>query len=224
MEIKGNYNNLLNYKIVYSNTRKKTLLFKIQDNTLLIYAPKKVSNDFIMTLIRKRLGWALNKIQKENNSALIQDNIIKFLGNKINLEIYYSNLLSKNGGYCELKDNILHTHISINNKDSLNDVIIDWYKKEAKRILIDRVKYYAENYNLKYNKITIKKKKTVWGTCNSKNDLTFNWKIIMFNLDIVDYIVVHELSHSIHKNHSKSFWNLVESILPNYKELRKKLK
>ena len=142
----------------------------------------------------------------------------------VNLEIYYSNLLSKNGGYCELKDNILHTHISINNKDSLNDVIIDWYKKEAQRILTDRVKYYAENYSLKYNKITIKEQKTVWGTCNSKNDLTFNWKIIMFNLDIVDYIVVHELSHSIHKNHSKSFWNLVESILPNYKELRKKLK
>ena len=106
----------------------------------------------------------------------------------------------------------------------MRNTIKNWYKKQCLNIIIERVKFYSEKYNLKYSKITIKEQKTVWGTCNYKNDLTFNFKILMFNLNVIDYLVVHELSHTIYRNQSQQYWNIIEKILPNYKELDSMLK
>ena len=106
----------------------------------------------------------------------------------------------------------------------MRNTIKNWYKKQCLNIIIERVNFYSEKYNLNYSQIIIKDQKTVWGTCNYKNDLTFNFKILMFNLNVIDYLVVHELSHTIYRNHSQQYWNMVEKILPNYKELDSMLK
>ncbi|HID0886867.1 TPA: M48 family metallopeptidase, partial [Clostridium botulinum] len=72
--------------------------------------------------------------------------------------------------------------------------------------------------------IVIKNQKTLWGSCSSKGNINYNYKIVMAPLKILDYIVVHELCHLVHMNHSKDFWQLVESIIPDFKERRNWLK
>ena len=78
--------------------------------------------------------------------------------------------------------------------------------------------------NVRYNSVKIKNYKSRWGSCSSKGDISFNWKIIFAPENIIEYLVVHELSHLIYFNHSKLFWNKVEEFQYNYKENRKWLK
>lgn len=223
--IEGNYNNLFNYKIIFSGKRKMTIAFKVIDNVLNIISPKKVPLDFLISLIEKRKNWTIERInRKKDQRNFIQDNKILFLGNEVELKIQENKLL-KNGGYCDFINNKLIVNISKNwDENLLKNILVNWYKQECEKIMNDRVLFFANKYNLNYGKINIKEQKSVWGTCNAKNDLTFNWKIMFFKKDVIDYLVVHELVHTIHKNHSVKYWKKVESILPNYKELNEDLK
>lgn len=223
--MEGNYNNLFDYKITYSKKRKKTIGFKIVDKTLNIISPLRVSKKFLLSFLEKKKDWVLERIKKsKEKKKLIQDNKILFLGQKIDIKIVESPLLI-NGGFCELKDNELVVNISKNWQNTLlESVVINWYKKESFEIISKKVIFYANTFNFQYGTITIREQKTIWGSCNSKNNLSFNWKAIFFNNDVINYLVVHELVHTIHKNHSKKYWQAVENILPNYKELNKMLK
>jgi len=93
---------------------------------------------------------------------------------------------------------------------------------EAHRIIKERVLIYAEKVGEYPRKVLIKDVKTRWGSCSSRTrTVNINWRITLAPIEIVDYLIVHELSHLKHPNHSRDFWSFVASILPDYK-LRKK--
>jgi predicted metal-dependent hydrolase len=98
------------------------------------------------------------------------------------------------------------------------------YENEAMALVVKRINYLNQNLNLKYNKINIKDQKTRWGSCSKKGNLNFNYKILFLSAEIRDYIIVHELCHLKEFNHSKIFWNLVRSVIPDYLEIRNSLK
>ena len=102
-----------------------------------------------------------------------------------------------------------------------------WYLKEAKKIFqdeLDRI-YNEFKYNIPYPSLTIRKMKTRWGVCNYKtNRVTLNFNLIKKDIRYLDYVIVHELSHLLYHDHSKSFWNCVEVNMPDYKDIRKDLK
>lgn len=107
---------------------------------------------------------------------------------------------------------------------SVNPKNIQLYKKKARVILTERTAYYAEKYNFKYRKIRLSSARCRWGSCSASNNLNFNWKIIFAPIEVLNYLVVHELVHTKHKNHQKKFWKTVEKICPNFKSSRKWLK
>ena len=94
------------------------------------------------------------------------------------------------------------------------------YKEQALTLCKHKTEYWAQMMGLKYNKISVKKLKTKWGSCSSKKNLNFNYKIIFLPEKEQDYLVVHELSHLVHMNHSKEFWDLVCKTLKS-EEFRK---
>lgn len=102
------------------------------------------------------------------------------------------------------------------------------YRIAAKTYIPQRVAYYTSHYDYliqrDYSSITIRDQKTRWGSCSSRGTLSFNWRLMLAPPTILDYVIVHELCHLTHMNHSKDFWNCVETILPDYKERRKWLK
>ena len=102
------------------------------------------------------------------------------------------------------------------------------YYKDAKLLVIKIIEdLKKENHKinlLTFNKIFIKNQKTRWGSCSSAKNLNFNYKILFLPYDLAEYLVVHELCHLEHMNHSKDYWNLVEYVLPNYKMSHKRLK
>jgi predicted metal-dependent hydrolase len=107
----------------------------------------------------------------------------------------------------------------------LADGVLDrWYRKEATRVITERLAHFAETYNFTYNRVFIRDQKTLWGSCSNKKNLSFNWRLIQTPLDIIDYIVVHELVHTRILRHSKAFWTRVESLYPQYRQARVWLK
>lgn len=109
-------------------------------------------------------------------------------------------------------------------KEVIKEAIIRWYREQAREIFTDKTAYFQRFVGKSAGEIRIKEQKSRWGSCSGKGNLNFNWKIIMAPDEIIDYLVVHELCHLLHMNHSKEFWSSVEAILPDYRDREKWLK
>lgn len=90
-------------------------------------------------------------------------------------------------------------------------------RKKAREIITLKVIHYAKLYSFKFNRIAIRNQKTRLGSCSSKGNLNFNWQIIKFPEEAMNYVIIHELCHLKHHNHSKNYWNEVAKIMPDYK-------
>jgi predicted metal-dependent hydrolase len=98
------------------------------------------------------------------------------------------------------------------------------HKSQALYLAKVRLEHFNQFYNFKYNKVTIRNQISRWGSCSKRGNLNFNYRIALLPEELRDYIIVHELCHLGEFNHSKNFWALVEKTIPNWSELRKKLK
>lgn len=109
-----------------------------------------------------------------------------------------------------------------------NDFDIDnWYKKEAKKLFLERLNYNYDKFtkNIPYPKLRIRKMTTRWGVCNIKTHvITLNLELMKRDIGYLDYVIIHEMSHLIHGDHSNSFWRLVGENMPNYKKYREEMK
>ena len=129
--------------------------------------------------------------------------------------------------FVESKANWIEKHLA---KRPAQDVAkytpqeIGQLREQARKLVTDRVKYYAPIIGVTYNKIAIRTQHTRWGSCSSKGNLNFNCLLALVPPEVLDYVVVHELCHRKELNHSARFWSEVEKVLPNYNVHRKWLK
>lgn len=91
-------------------------------------------------------------------------------------------------------------------------------REKARTIITSRVEHFAKEYDFSYGRITIKDQKRCWGSCSTKKNLNFNYKLIFLPAELLDYVVVHELCHLRHFHHRVTFWKEVEKIIPDYKK------
>ena len=96
--------------------------------------------------------------------------------------------------------------------------MLKWYKQEALDVLTDRCAHYARVMQVSPKAVKISSAQRRWGSCGSNGILNFTWRLVMAPIEVLDYVVVHELAHLMHMNHSARFWSCVQSILPDYKE------
>ena len=104
------------------------------------------------------------------------------------------------------------------------ELLVEWYRKQASDTIRERVEWYAQQSGFQYTSVRITDAKKRWGSCGIKGRLNFSWRLIMAPLEMIDYVVVHELVHVEERNHSPRFWSKVEKVLPDYKQRRKWLK
>jgi predicted metal-dependent hydrolase len=108
--------------------------------------------------------------------------------------------------------------------NALTDDDILTLKAKAKAYLTQRTEEYAEIMGLKYSRITITSAKTRFGSCSSKGNISYSYRLMLYPTEAIDYVVVHELAHLIEMNHSKRFYGIIEKVLPDYKERMRLLK
>lgn len=97
-------------------------------------------------------------------------------------------------------------------------------KNQALKVAEEKIEKFNKVYGFKFNQIAIKNQKTRWGSCSKKGNLNYNYKIALLPDKLADYIIVHELCHLRQFNHSRGFWELVEKSIPNYREIRRKIR
>jgi len=117
----------------------------------------------------------------------------------------------------------------LNNKETFksnlaNKELYQKYKEACRSLVKKRLEYFNNFYKFKFQRISIRNQKTRWGSCSKSGNLNFNYRLIFLPQEQSDYIIVHELCHLQELNHSQNFWNLVAQTIPNYLELRRKLK
>jgi len=128
--------------------------------------------------------------------------------------------LKLKGGYFEITTSNEGTDRDTFIRDSLRH----WYNDHAAIRLKEKTNRFAKIIGVKPKSVTVKDYKTRWGSCSSKGDVSFNWRIIMTPHQIIDYVVIHELCHLLEHNHSPKYWRLLERHIPDYLEKRDWLK
>lgn len=107
--------------------------------------------------------------------------------------------------------------------DSFTNDEIKELKHKVLELVLPRVEYFSKIMSVTPNKISVTSAKKRLGSCSSTGNINFSFRLAFYTMEIIDYIVVHELAHIKEMNHSKQFWKIVEAYIPNYKELKKKL-
>ena len=214
-----NYIHMNPNKIIRS--KRKTLSLTINENAeLIIRAPKRLSIEKIQDFINEKENWI-------NRKKRLIENQIKDVTSNHNKLLYLGNLFPINVEQNASKELFFTGEEFIANSiepNSLSLSIKKWYKNKFKEIALPRVAYFANKHNLMVNQVRIKNQKTMWGSCSSKNNINLNYLLLMAPMGVIDYVIVHELVHTIHRNHSTDFWDSVESIMPEFQEHKRWLK
>jgi predicted metal-dependent hydrolase len=204
-------------------SKRKTLALIVKpDGSLIVRAPLRTAEKSIREFIENHAAW-IEKKKAEAFAALpplprqyVAGESFMYLGNAYRLEIV-------KGQKTPL---ILEERFKLADasQSSAGLAFERWYRAQAKSILKERVNLYAEKHGFQYKKLGITSARTRWGSCSANGSLSFSWRLILAPLETVDYVVVHELVHTVFHNHSKRFWKKVETIMPDYKEHRKWLR
>jgi predicted metal-dependent hydrolase len=212
-------------------SKRKTLSLQINENgELIVRVPKFVSDSAIQQFIEKHRNWIEKKVREINlkKSRLRKHSFVEgeeylFIGNSYSLKFVDGNfLISAHEGSFPLFSGEFFL-LKKSQIDNAAKLIEKLYKKEARSILEDRVKFYVERFNQIYGydysfrKIKLTNGRRNIGSCSPKGDLNFSWRIIQAPIEIIDYIVVHEIVHLKEKHHRKTFWSKVKKLYPNFK-------
>jgi len=217
------------FKVLVKRTdRRKTASIKIDEGSVKVIVPKSVSSNRIREFISKREGWIKAKlnqqisIKSKKKIKYIDGEVVPYLGRDYRLKFINGDSLS-----LKMKSGSFVITIPKGQKPEqkvIKNLLVDWYKKYAKIHLEEKTKKFSETMNVNPKSIVIKNYKSRWGSCSSKGELSFNWRIILTPQWIVDYIVVHELCHLLEFNHSPKYWSHVKRYIPNWKDCRNWLK
>lgn len=203
------------FKVVYA--KRSSLKIEISPyGEVIVTAPKGADSEAIIDIVKKKAPWILKKLYFVKNSKLTHKYItgekLMYLGKEVYLQV--------NEGKSEevkLQGETLIVSVEIYKREKVMEMLKYWYKEKTAVKILELVNEYSKLFSEKPRNIKVKEQKRRWASCTYYNDLLFNWRCSMASEEAIAYIVVHELCHMVHKNHSKDFWTLVGKIMPSYK-------
>ncbi len=205
------------YDVVVTYKKIKMIYIRVENGKLKVSAPVGTTQDFINKTILKHKNQLLEKMKQRIDYYDYRDDGFVFIFNKA----YKIKLMNMKHKKCVIHDDVLYVY----HKDVRGTV--ELYLKDILYKYIDeRIRYYLKNdFKLKYPKIEIKKYKSRWGCCYTKeNRVSFNLSLVYLDKELVNYVIVHELTHFLVPNHSKDFYYEMSKRLKDYKIRQKRLK
>ena len=214
----------IRYRLKQSSRIRGYRLEIRQDTGLTVVVPKKYSQVYIDELLQKKEKWILKHVPGSNpfQMSLFKKEAdhgdkIPLMGRK--LEIVR---VSGNGKrpIIELQGTRLLVY-SYDKDHSMSQILERWYRQQAATIFTVKADAFQQSMGVKFRQVFIRGQRSRWGSCSHRGNLTFNWKLLVAPEHIIDYVIVHELAHLKHMNHSKKFWEMVARFCPKWKEYRK---
>ena len=203
-------------EIIRSN--RKTLSILIDSfGRLIVRAPKRYGKERIFAFIQEKEGWILRKKAEITGAGIDLPNE--------NLDGYALLIFGEKHTLCltdtkKIRFDSREKKIYLPQKNT-KERLIKWLKENAKRILTDLTEKTATRMGTSYQKVTVTSARSRWGCCTQDNAIRYTYRLLFAPKEVIEYVVVHELSHTRHKNHSPSFWQEVAKYVPDWKEKRK---
>lgn len=199
-------------------SRRSSISIQItKGGALVVKAPYLVPQFVIKQFIASKTDWiekSFAKVQtrKPQKKTYSEGETFLFLGNELRLRFY-------SGIKIVPKDGALYFPKALEFR--IQKELENWFKTQAADIIAKRVEFHAQKMNASYKDIFFSDTSSKWGTCFADNRLQFNWRLVMTPLMVLDYVVIHELTHTTEKHHQDSFWRRVRLFTPAYKQHRK---
>ena len=189
-----------------------------------VQAPKGTADELVFQLLEEKWEWIQQKSKEMKDRTLgpmekVYDHGESFLylGNTYPIQI--SQDINIKQDHVVFEGDKLHIFVKQVEDEKIKQALKRFYYQQCKALVEKRIQSYQRNFKIKPRSFRISDNNRTWGTCDSKLQLTFNWKLAMAPLKVIDYVVVHEMCHMVHLNHDRSFWRLVGKIIPDYEEL-----
>ena len=232
--------------------KRRTIGFSVGADGLAVSAPKWVPLHEIDKALLDKSAWILKKLQETRarhdrlESARIEwkdGAAIPFLGQQVIVVLDPRHAFGGVGAELKSSENTSNTtstttttlpgvvHLTLHvglphtaTPDQIKDAVQAWLMRQAKRIFTERMNHFAPTLNVQWRKLSLSSAGTRWGSASADGSIRLNWRLIHFKQSVIDYVVVHELSHLRVMNHSPHFWDTVRAVVPDYAVLRNQLK
>ena len=203
---------------VKKSKRKTVSIFVERDGSVSALVPSNLSDDEIATILKakeyqihRNLAQWLQLNERHITREYVNGQSFLYLGRNYRLKLVDDKL-------GELKFSKGYFLLSKNELSSAEQYFIDFYRNKLKEKIKPLINRYKEQLGVSPNDVKVMELKNRWASCSAKGNVNFHWKCAMAPMDVLQYIIVHELAHLIHLNHTTEFWNEVDKVLPKHEE------
>lgn len=217
----------LNVEIHYLRRARRGTIRILPNSVVKVTVPFGVRESEIKKFLLAKADWifkkqkSLEQIQNQRKISFVSGELLPFLGQQLQLKII------EGYGPAVKNDKFLIVPVP-NTEDEVEKhvkvALVKWYKLQAVQKIEESTAHYCSLLGFKFKSISIKNYKSRWGACSSKGDLIFNWQIITFNQNLFNYVVAHEVCHLKEMNHSKKFYQLLDHLGFNKKDIRSQMR
>ncbi|MEN6389354.1 MAG: SprT family zinc-dependent metalloprotease [Syntrophomonas sp.] len=214
-------NRIIEFEVIYRP--RKTMSIRVEPpDRVTVVAPVGIKKALVLEKVKEKGRWIAEKLDACRNAEpaglqqLKNGASIMYRGEKHLLYIEVDP--SRKSSRVKILDRSIHVKTPDPAPEAIKGTLETCFRKLAREAVESRILFYQSALPKSPNRVFIKAQRSRWGSCSSLGNLNFNWKIVLLPPAVFDYIIVHEMCHLVYLNHSRQFWNLVASILPNYKE------
>lgn len=217
--------NKLNYTVKRSRKRRKTLSMMMHPQRgVIVSVPWRTSTAELQNFIHAQKSWLLasmHQLKTLPRYTFTTGEQLAYLGEACCLKVTQNETQAAG---CKYTPGNLTVTLPNATRSAVYKTLKAWYTEQAYQLLPARLNYWQQRMGLVYTNLVINDSKSEWGCCEANNTIRINWRVMLMSWEVIDYLLVHELSHVQYKDHSKNFWKLVGSVLPDYKALRCQLR
>ncbi|MDR0490402.1 MAG: M48 family metallopeptidase [Oscillospiraceae bacterium] len=211
---------MIDYTLTRSN--RKTIAIHVTDRGVEVRAPLKASKYDINKFVASKEKWIRDKLAQSNERLEQREKFSLTYGSSILYRGKNCLISAKPGNMVSFADEQFYMPPDLSPEQVMR-ACVQIYRLLAKRDLTHKVLDFAKQMSVMPIAVKINGAKARWGSCSGKKSINFSWRLIMAEDDVIDYVVVHELAHITEMNHSVSFWAIVQNVLPDYRDRKKRL-
>ena len=200
-----------------TRTNRKTAAIYVRNGGVEVRAPLRMPKRDVDNFILSKEKWIKEKLEKSLKQIEQRDAFELNFGDSVMLRGSMFPLVMRSGAHAGFDGEVFYMPPDLS-PEKIKTVCVYIYRRLAKEHLTGRALFYKEIMGAPPYTVKINGAKTRWGSCSAKRNINFSWRLMMANDSVIDYVVVHELTHLFELNHSRRFWAIVSRIMPDYKQ------
>ena len=221
----------IEYEVRRSERRKKTVQITVDGGGVQVAAPTKTPESELRAMVRKRAPWILSHASDEMLEAtpkrFVSGETLPYLGRNVRLVVKTTDVRSP-----EVRFDHWRFRVAVpkafddgHRYERIRRAVVGWYRGRATERLPEIVeRWWPRLGRAEMSRILVRDQRQRWGSCAPDGTLRFNWRAMMLRPALIEYVVVHELAHLTHRNHSADFWGLLSRVMPDAQQRRKSLR